>query len=165
MLHAAIGRLGTTRLTVKAGMFLPVPAGCTEVGKSIDVEQLTCQPLARQWFVTIVSKMRAGRPPDQVEVGSKSSQPIQPAKPAQPAAPSYVGVGLGSGRTRPFARTVPAAGGAKRVTWRLARTLPQHQGRSGVGQNLVTWVTLCYPSPIISLVQRSQKNSDKRAYQ
>ena len=92
------------------------------VGKSIDVEQLTCQPVVDVGVVTIVPKMRAGRPPDQVEVGSKSSQPIQPAKPAQPAAASFVGADRGRGLTRRMAK-------------RAARTHAVHRRGSQGGSN------------------------------
>ena len=83
------------------------------VGKSIDVEQLTCQPHARQSFAMIVPDVRACFSTGGDQVGSKSSRPIRPAKASQPAAPSCVGVDLGRTRTRPIAWTALARDGKK----------------------------------------------------
>ena len=131
------------------------------VGKSIDVEQLTCQPHARQSFAMIVPDVRACFSTGRDRVGSKSSRPIRPAKASQPAAPSCVGVDFCRTRTRPIAWTATARDGKRVAQW-FGRLSSQPQSRSGLGETLVIWVILCYPFPIVSLKQQDRGNLKAR---
>jgi len=131
------------------------------VGKSIDVEQLTCQPHARQSFAMIVPDVRACSRPAGTRWGQnrhdRSDRQRRRNRPLlRVSASILVEQGRGQSRGPRWPET------AKRVTQWFGRLSSQPQSRSGLGETLVIWVILCYPFPIVSLKQQDRGNLKAR---